>query len=83
MSIDSTQRVNDSVFSSASRSISATWRGFLPSGLANCMAAVEAKSPWEATLGDSKAALAAAPGSNLSNWSAKTISSSCLMDSML
>ena len=46
------------------------------------MAAVQAKSPCAATLGDSNAALAAAPGESFSSSADKTASSWCLTESI-
>jgi hypothetical protein len=46
------------------------------------MAAVQAKSPWAATLGDSKAARAPAPGWSLSSSLAKAASKCCLAESI-
>jgi hypothetical protein len=62
--------------------LSASWRGLSLSGLASCMAAVQAKSPWAATLGDSKAALAPAPGESCSSAAASAASNSCLTESI-
>ncbi len=56
ISIASTQRAKAGVASSAALSCSPSARGLSLSGLASCMAAVQAKSPCAATLGDSKAA---------------------------
>jgi hypothetical protein len=44
------------------------------------MAAVQAKSPWAATLGDSKAALAPAPGDSFSRDAASAARSSFFTD---
>jgi hypothetical protein len=56
---------------------SATWRGFFFSGLASCIAAVQARSPWAATLGDSNTALSPAPGDSFSSPAASAASRSC------
>ena len=62
--------------------VSANWRGFCLSGLAICMAAVVARSPWAATLGDSKTARKAAPGDICSRVCARTASNSIFTESM-
>ena len=82
MSMSDTQRWKAGAASSSARRASPTWRGLSLSGLASCMAAVQAKSPWAATLGDSKAALSPAPGESRSSPSASAASNSCLTESI-
>src|SRR5690606_15127998 len=53
-----------------------------PSGLASCMAAVQAKSPCAATLGFSNAARTPAPGDSCSSSPARAASNCCLTESM-
>jgi hypothetical protein len=68
--------------SKAALSSSASSRGLRPSDLASCIAAVLAKSPCAATLGDSNTPLAPAPGENDSSVFASAASSSCLTNSI-
>ena len=70
------------VSSRAARRLSATWRGLRFSGLASCIAAVQARSPWAATLGDSNAALSPAPGDSRSSPAARLPSNSFFTRSM-
>src|SRR3990167_5197193 len=78
ISMASTQRVKAGVASSADLSCSPKARGLSLSGLASCMAAGQAKSPRAATLGDSNAALAPAPGDSTSSSAASAASNSFL-----
>ena len=64
MSMSCTQRCTASCFCSAATRAVASSRGFFFSARASGMAAVMARSPWLACLGDSKAAAMPAPGAS-------------------
>ncbi len=66
--------------SSAALSCSPSARGLVLSVLASCMAAVQARSPCAACLGDSNAALSPAPGASFSSSPASAASNSLFTD---
>ena len=82
ISMASTQRKKAGVASRALRRVSDSCRGFCLRALASCIAAVQARSPWAATLGDSKAARAPAPVWSFSSSAAKAVSKCCLAESI-